>query len=73
MDVAVADREGLVLPDLTQKCLDAYNAAQHLLVEARRGVSGMVIHGGRMDSALLLRWACYRQGPIGTWLHDKCK
>ncbi|MDZ3838478.1 MAG: acyl-CoA dehydrogenase family protein [Rhodospirillales bacterium] len=55
MDVAVSEREGLVLPDLTAKCLDAYNAAQHLLVEARRGVSTMVIHGGRMDGALLDR------------------
>ncbi len=55
MDAAVAERQGLILPDLTATCLEAYNAAQHLLVEARRGVSALVIHGGRMDGALLDR------------------
>ncbi len=55
MGAAVAEREGLVLPNLTATCLEAYNAAQHLLLEARRGVSGMVIHGGRLDSDLLDR------------------
>jgi (2S)-methylsuccinyl-CoA dehydrogenase len=55
MDVAVADTKKLVIEDLIPTCLDALNAAQHLLVEARKGVSGLVIHGGRLDGALLDR------------------
>jgi len=50
-----ADSENLVLENLTATCLDAYNAAQHLLVEARKGVAALVIHGGRMDSDLVDR------------------
>jgi len=50
-----ADSDNLVLENLTATCLDAYNAAQHLLVEARKGVSALVIHGGRMDTDLVDR------------------
>jgi len=50
-----ADSENLVLENLTATCLDAYNAAQHLLVEARKGVAALVIHGGRMDADLVDR------------------
>ena len=50
-----ADSENLVLENLTATCLDAYNAAQHLLVEARKGVSALVIQGGRMDAELVDR------------------
>jgi len=50
-----ADSENLVLENLIATCLDAYNAAQHLLVEARKGVAALVIHGGRMDSDLVDR------------------
>jgi (2S)-methylsuccinyl-CoA dehydrogenase len=53
MDVGAGEREGLVTEGLIETCLDALNATQHLLVEVRKGVSGMVIHGGRLDTQLL--------------------
>ncbi len=52
MDIA-ATEESPVLPDLFPSCLEALSSAQHLLLEARKGVSAMVIHGGRLDGALL--------------------
>jgi (2S)-methylsuccinyl-CoA dehydrogenase len=55
MDVAVADDKDLVIDDLIPTCLDALNAAQHLQVEARKGVSAMVIQGGRLDNERLNR------------------
>ena len=48
-----AESQSPVLPDLFATCLEALNAAQHLMVEVRKGVSLKVIHGGRMDSALV--------------------
>ena len=42
-----------VLPDLFPNCLEALSSPQHLLLEARKGVSSMVIHGGRLDGVLL--------------------
>jgi (2S)-methylsuccinyl-CoA dehydrogenase len=53
MDVAVADRKSLILPDLIPTCVEAFTAAHHLLVEVRKGVSTMVIRGGRLDATLL--------------------
>jgi Acyl-CoA dehydrogenases len=53
MDVAVMEQKSPVLPDLIPTCLEAFSSAQHLLVEARMGVSAMVIRGGRLDSDLL--------------------
>ena len=53
MDVAVGEKQNLILPELFPTCLDALSAAQHLLVEARKGVSAMVVRGGRLDGALL--------------------
>jgi (2S)-methylsuccinyl-CoA dehydrogenase len=54
MDVAVTEKSP-VLPDLFPTCLEALSSAQHLQLEARRGVSALVIHGGRLDGALLDR------------------
>ena len=54
MDIAVAENSP-VLPDLFPTCLEALSSAQHLLLEARKGVSTLVIHGGRLDGALLDR------------------
>src|SRR5512133_2073436 len=54
MDIA-ATESSPVLPDLFPTCLEALSSAQHLLLEARRGVSALVIHGGRLDGALLDR------------------
>jgi (2S)-methylsuccinyl-CoA dehydrogenase len=48
-----AESQSPVLPDLFATCLEALNAAQHLMVEVRKGVSSMVIHGGRLDAALV--------------------
>ena len=55
MDAAVQESPSPVLSDLIPTCLDALGAAQHLLVEARKGASAMVMHGGRMDPDLLDR------------------
>jgi (2S)-methylsuccinyl-CoA dehydrogenase len=55
MDVAVSEGKSPILSDLIPTCLDALAAAQHLLVEARKGVSGMVIRGGRLDADALDR------------------
>jgi (2S)-methylsuccinyl-CoA dehydrogenase len=52
MDIAVTENSP-VLPDLFPTCLEALSSAQHLLLEARKGVSALVIHGGRLDSALI--------------------
>jgi (2S)-methylsuccinyl-CoA dehydrogenase len=54
MGIAVTEKSP-VLPDLFPTCLEALSAAQHLLLEARKGVSALVIHGGRLDGALLDR------------------
>jgi (2S)-methylsuccinyl-CoA dehydrogenase len=48
-----AESQSPVLPDLFATCLEALNAAQHLMIEVRKGVSEMVIHGGRLDGALV--------------------
>jgi (2S)-methylsuccinyl-CoA dehydrogenase len=53
MDIAVSESTSPVLPDLFPNCLEALSSAQHLLLEARKGVSSMVIHGGRLDGVLL--------------------
>jgi (2S)-methylsuccinyl-CoA dehydrogenase len=53
MDIAVSESASPVLPDLFPSCLEALSSAQHLLLEARKGVSSMVIHGGRLDGVLL--------------------
>ncbi|MBK8174639.1 MAG: acyl-CoA/acyl-ACP dehydrogenase [Rhodospirillales bacterium] len=53
MDVAVAEKTNPLLQDLVPSCRDALSAAQHLLVEARKGVSAMVVRGGRIDADLL--------------------
>ncbi len=53
MDAAVAERKSPVLNDLIPTCLEALASAQHLLLEARKGVSAMIIRGGRLDAALL--------------------
>ena len=53
MDVAPAEGKSLIIDDLLATCLDALGAAQHLLVEVRKGVSAMVIRGGRIDADLL--------------------
>lgn len=53
MDSPVPENKNLVIDDLIPTCLDALGAAQHLLVEARKGVSAMVIHAGRMDAERL--------------------
>src|SRR5512144_3334629 len=54
MDIAVSETStSPVLPDLVPTCLEALSSAQHLLLEVRKGVSAMVIHGGRLDGALL--------------------
>ena len=55
MDIAVSETTSPVLPDLVPTCLEALSSAQHLLLEARRGVSALVIHGGRLDGVLLDR------------------
>jgi (2S)-methylsuccinyl-CoA dehydrogenase len=52
MDAAV-ESQSPILPDLIPTCLEALNAAQHLMVEVRKGVSLKIIHGGRLDSKLL--------------------
>src|SRR5512143_3373732 len=54
MDIAVSETStSPVFPDLVPTCLEALSSAQHLLLEARKGVSALVIHGGRLDAALL--------------------
>ena len=53
MDAAVGEKQSLIVPELFPTCLDALGAAQHLLVEARKGVSALVVRGGRLDGALL--------------------
>ena len=53
MDVALAEGKSLIIDDLLATCLDALGAAQHLVVEVRKGVSQMVIRGGRLDGDLL--------------------
>lgn len=53
MDVAVATSQSPVLSDLIASCRDACSAADHLLVEVRKGVSAMVLRGGKLDAALL--------------------
>lgn len=53
MDTAAAAKHSLVIPDLLPTCVEAFGALQHLLVEARKGVSAMVVRGGRLDGALL--------------------
>jgi len=53
MDAPAVEQQGCVLPDLIPTCLDAFNAAQHLLLEIRRGISDMVIRGGRLSADLL--------------------
>jgi (2S)-methylsuccinyl-CoA dehydrogenase len=53
MDAPVVDTDTLILPDLVNTCLDAYNAVQHLQVEARKEVSRRVVHNGRIVSDLL--------------------
>jgi (2S)-methylsuccinyl-CoA dehydrogenase len=53
MDVALTEKPGVVMPDLIATCVEAFSSAHHLLVEARKGVSAMVVRGGRLDSTLL--------------------
>ncbi|MFZ1415655.1 MAG: acyl-CoA dehydrogenase family protein [Defluviicoccus sp.] len=53
MDVALAEGKSLIIDDLLSTCVDALGAAQHLVVEVRKGVSQMVIRGGRLDGDLL--------------------
>lgn len=53
MDVAIANSQSPVLSDLIASCRDACSAADHLLVEVRKGVSAMVLRGGKLDAALL--------------------
>ncbi len=53
MDVRLTDDGTPVIEGLTATCLEALNSAQHLLLDARRGVSALVIHGGRIDSTLI--------------------
>ncbi|MBL8668888.1 MAG: acyl-CoA dehydrogenase family protein [Rhodospirillales bacterium] len=53
MDVAVATSQSPVLSDLIPACRDACGAADHLLVEVRKGVSAKVVRGGKLDAALL--------------------
>lgn len=53
MDVALAEGKSLIIDDLLATCIDALGAAQHLVVEVRKGVSQMVIRGGRLDADLL--------------------
>ena len=53
MDVDLAEGKSLIIDDLLSTCLDALGAAQHLVVEVRKGVSQMVIRGGRLDGDLL--------------------
>jgi (2S)-methylsuccinyl-CoA dehydrogenase len=55
MDVATSETKSAPLSDLIPTCLDALAAAQHLLVEARKGVSALVIRGGRLDGDALDR------------------
>ncbi len=50
---AMHENQDLVLPDLIPTCLEAVKSAEHLRVEVRKGVADMVIHGGRMDNALV--------------------
>jgi (2S)-methylsuccinyl-CoA dehydrogenase len=55
MDATAAAAESEILPDLIPACLEAYNGVQHLLVEARKGVSRMVVRDGRIQADLLDR------------------
>ncbi len=50
---AANESQNLVMPDLIPTCLEALKSAEHLRVEVRKGVADMVIHGGRMDNALV--------------------
>jgi (2S)-methylsuccinyl-CoA dehydrogenase len=53
MDALVSEKKSSVIDDLINTCMDAFAAAQHLLVEARRGVSTMVLRGGRLNGDLI--------------------
>ncbi len=53
MDAAVATSQSPVLSDLIPACRDACGAADHLLVEVRKGVSAKVVRGGKLDGTLL--------------------
>ena len=53
MDAAVATSQSPVLSDLIPACRDACSAADHLLVEVRKGVSAKVVRGGKLDGTLL--------------------
>ncbi|MDS4010810.1 MAG: acyl-CoA dehydrogenase family protein [Defluviicoccus sp.] len=53
MDVDLAEGKSLIIDDLLSTCLDALGAAQHLVVEVRKGVTQMVLRGGRLDADLL--------------------
>jgi len=50
---AANESQNLVMPDLIPTCMEAVKSAEHLRVEVRKGVADMVIHGGRMDNALV--------------------
>ncbi len=53
MDAATADTERSIVADLIPTCLEAHNACQHLLVEARKGVSTKVIRNGKLVTEAL--------------------
>ncbi len=50
---AMLETQDLVIPNLIPTCLEAVKSAEHLRVEVRKGVADKVIHGGRMDNALV--------------------
>ena len=50
---AMLENQDLVLPDLIPTCMEAVKSAEHLRVEVRKGIADLVIHGGRMDNALV--------------------
>jgi (2S)-methylsuccinyl-CoA dehydrogenase len=66
MDIAVDDRQ----TKLIATCLEAFNAAQHLLVEVRKGVSAMVVRGGRLDNELIDRhqYAAHGYAWLATYV-----
>jgi (2S)-methylsuccinyl-CoA dehydrogenase len=70
MDVTVTEQKSIVVPDLIETCLDAFGAAQHLLVEVRKGVSAMVVRGGRLDNDLIDRhqYAAHGYAWLATYV-----
>ena len=69
-DKAPAEGKNIIVPELIPTCIDALSAAQHLLVEVRKGVSALVIRGGRLDGELIDRhqYAAHGYAWLATYV-----